>query len=213
MDSLRDGWKKPAGKKRACYFSAEFLMGRLVNSNLMNLGLLRGSGPLPEGARQERGRLRADRGRRARQRRTGQARGLLPRFRRDPRHPARRLRHPLPLRALPPVFRGRLPAGARRRLAALRRPVERAPGGGRGRGALRRPDGARRALRHAGDRLRRKDDQHPAPLAVGTPLRLRFRPLQPPGVRPRGRRKEPCRGDLLRPLPQRRHRRGASACA
>ena len=40
MDSLRDGWKKPAGKKRACYFSAEFLMGRLVNSNLMNLGLL-----------------------------------------------------------------------------------------------------------------------------------------------------------------------------
>ena len=40
MDFLRDGWKKPAGKKRACYFSAEFLMGRLVNSNLMNLGLL-----------------------------------------------------------------------------------------------------------------------------------------------------------------------------
>ena len=40
MDSLRGSWKKPAGKKRACYFSAEFLMGRLVNSNLMNLGLL-----------------------------------------------------------------------------------------------------------------------------------------------------------------------------
>lgn len=40
MDELRGSWKKPADKKRVCYFSAEFLMGRLVDSNLMNLGLL-----------------------------------------------------------------------------------------------------------------------------------------------------------------------------
>ncbi len=33
-------WKKETGGKRACYLSAEFLVGRLIYSNLMNLGLL-----------------------------------------------------------------------------------------------------------------------------------------------------------------------------
>lgn len=33
-------WKKQPGQKRACYLSAEFLLGRLIYSNLMNLGLL-----------------------------------------------------------------------------------------------------------------------------------------------------------------------------
>ncbi len=33
-------WTREPGKKRAYYFSAEFLMGRLVYNNLMNLGLL-----------------------------------------------------------------------------------------------------------------------------------------------------------------------------
>ena len=40
MKSLRNQWKKPDGKKRACYFSAEYLLGRLIYSNLMNMGLL-----------------------------------------------------------------------------------------------------------------------------------------------------------------------------
>ena len=33
-------WKKETGQKRACYLSAEFLLGRLIYSNLLNLGLL-----------------------------------------------------------------------------------------------------------------------------------------------------------------------------
>ena len=33
-------WRKDHSKKRACYFSAEFLVGRMVYSNLMNMGLL-----------------------------------------------------------------------------------------------------------------------------------------------------------------------------
>ena len=33
-------WQRNAQKKRACYFSAEFLIGRMIFSNLMNMGLL-----------------------------------------------------------------------------------------------------------------------------------------------------------------------------
>ena len=40
MERLRPQWKREPGKKRACYFSAEFLVGRLVHANLFNLGLL-----------------------------------------------------------------------------------------------------------------------------------------------------------------------------
>ncbi|MBC8585345.1 glycogen/starch/alpha-glucan phosphorylase [Youxingia wuxianensis] len=40
MRFLAPSWHKQPGKKRACYFSAEFLVGRLVYSNLMNLRLL-----------------------------------------------------------------------------------------------------------------------------------------------------------------------------
>lgn len=40
MDVCREAWQKPKKGKVACYFSAEFLLGRVIYSNLMNLGLL-----------------------------------------------------------------------------------------------------------------------------------------------------------------------------
>ncbi len=39
MRALAPDWKREKGQKRACYLSAEFLIGRLVYANLMNLGL------------------------------------------------------------------------------------------------------------------------------------------------------------------------------
>lgn len=40
MERVRPQWKREDGAKRACYFSAEFLLGRMVYANLYNLGLL-----------------------------------------------------------------------------------------------------------------------------------------------------------------------------
>ena len=40
MKPVKAKWNVPAAGKKACYFSAEFLTGRLIYSNLMNLGLL-----------------------------------------------------------------------------------------------------------------------------------------------------------------------------
>ncbi len=40
MKYLIPAWERKSNGKRACYFSAEFLMGRMIHSNLLNLGLL-----------------------------------------------------------------------------------------------------------------------------------------------------------------------------
>lgn len=40
MKQVTAKWEAPVPGKKACYFSAEFLTGRLIYSNLMNLGLL-----------------------------------------------------------------------------------------------------------------------------------------------------------------------------
>lgn len=41
MEAAAPVWKGQKPGKRACYFSAEFLIGRMIYSNLLNLGLLR----------------------------------------------------------------------------------------------------------------------------------------------------------------------------
>ncbi|MBR5156785.1 MAG: glycogen/starch/alpha-glucan phosphorylase [Clostridia bacterium] len=38
--TIQSEWKKPKNKKTVCYFSAEFLIGRMITSNLLNTGLL-----------------------------------------------------------------------------------------------------------------------------------------------------------------------------
>ena len=40
MAQVRQNWGHPKPGKTACYFSAEFLLGRMVYSNLYNIGLL-----------------------------------------------------------------------------------------------------------------------------------------------------------------------------
>ncbi len=40
LKTVREKWEAPVPGKKACYFSAEFLTGRLIYSNLLNLGLL-----------------------------------------------------------------------------------------------------------------------------------------------------------------------------
>lgn len=39
LKTLRNEWQKPYKGKKACYFSAEFLIGRMILSNLYNMGL------------------------------------------------------------------------------------------------------------------------------------------------------------------------------
>lgn len=40
MKAVAADWKKPCETKQVCYFSAEFLVGRLIYNNLLNLGLM-----------------------------------------------------------------------------------------------------------------------------------------------------------------------------
>ena len=40
MARLHERWEQPTDGKRAAYFSAEFLVGRVVEANLLNMGLL-----------------------------------------------------------------------------------------------------------------------------------------------------------------------------
>ncbi len=195
---------RAADAKRLYYLSVEFLMGRSLGNNLLNLGMLDPVARDPGHARRgPRGAARAGARRRARQRRPRPAGRLLPRLARQPRHARLRLRHQLRARPVPAGDRGRSAARVPRQLArpglavadhAPRRDPARARVR-RGREARRRrrpradaldppADHARRAARPA-DRLLRRAHRELAAALLGARLRrVRHRHL-PPGRLPR----------------------------
>ena len=129
-DRLIERWLKTQQKyytdnvKRVYYLSAEYLMGRVLVNNLINLGHLRGKPQGHAGALDRAGGARGrGAGHGAGQRRPGPPGRLLPGLARDARDPGHRLRHPLRVRDLRPGHPQPAPGGAARKLAALRQPL------------------------------------------------------------------------------------------
>ena len=170
--------------KQVYYLSLEFLMGRALENNLLNVGLYepmrRAEGPRPRPRRSPRAGAR----RGARQRWPGPARGVLPRLARDPPLSGDRLRHPLRVRHLRPGDPQRVSGGAARGVAPLRERLGDPAPGERRPGRPLRPHRARRrraraapgavggraprpghALRRADHRVPQRHREHAAALA------------------------------------------------
>ncbi len=128
MGLIQDNWIAPREKyekdevKQAYYLSAEFLMGRALGNNLVNLTVFDDVKEVltelgcdintVEDAEIRRG---------SRQRRSRPSRRLLPRLPRHPRTSRTRLRHPVPLRHLRTEDRERIPGRISRQVASIRR--------------------------------------------------------------------------------------------
>ena len=115
--------------KRLYYLSMEFLIGRSLSNNLVNLGLLDEARERARRTRAESRRGGGQRGRRgAGQRRPGPAGGLLPRLAGDARPARLRLRHQLRIRPVPPGDPQRRTGRKARQLAHLRHALDRSSG-------------------------------------------------------------------------------------
>lgn len=120
MEAIAPDWNKSMDaherSRRACYFSMEFLVGRAVYNNLLVLDVMKEA----EAAFCRTGRFAGRPGsyRRCRsgQRRSGQTGCLLPGQRSNAGSAAGWLWHPLQVRSVQAVLRGRIPEGSAGRL-------------------------------------------------------------------------------------------------
>lgn len=170
MIAVGDNWAKSrarrAGKRKAYYLSAEYLVGRLVYNNLFNLGIL-----------DEMRRVFAERGidlaclEEIEDAALGN--GGLGRLAACYMDSAATCGVPLSGYGLryrfglfKQSFENRRAEGIRRRLGKARRPLELPPREAHRPRPLRRPDGARRAVRYAGHRLSYRQRRNAPSLAV-----------------------------------------------
>ncbi len=214
--------KEKQGLKEACYFSMEFLIGRLLMDTLRSLGIHEVVQRIPARSRL-RHRSGGGAGARCRPRQRGPRPpgGLPARQHGGGRRAGLRLWHPLRIRHVRPAHRRRLAERGAGPLAAPRRALGIPAPGPDLSGAVLRPDRRQpvgRDRRRAGDGVRRADSglshryrQHAPAVVRSRAARARPAPLQRGRSPGRGRRQGALGKPDPRALSARRHRSGPRA--